>query len=87
MAPSLLALPGVGEITAATIVGETALVERFSSEAAFARHIGVAPVPHSSGQKVGALPIDPLGQSAVEQMRPPSRRYPVAAAWARSGLL
>jgi transposase len=49
VAPSLLALPGVGEITAATIVGETALVERFSSEAAFARHIGVAPVPHSSG--------------------------------------
>ena len=51
VAPSLLALPGVGEITAAIIVGETALVERFSSEAAFARHIGVAPVPHSSGEK------------------------------------
>jgi transposase len=52
VAPSLLALPGVGDITAATIVGETALVERFSNEAAFARHIGVAPVPHSSGEKV-----------------------------------
>jgi transposase len=51
VAPALLALPGVGEITAATIVGETALVGRFSSEAAFARHIGVAPVPHSSGDK------------------------------------
>ena len=51
VAPSLLALPGCGEITAATIVGETALVQRFSSEAAYARHIGVAPVPHSSGDK------------------------------------
>ena len=73
VAPSLLALPGVGEITAATIVGETALVERFSSEAAFARHIGVAPVPHSSGEKDGPLPIDPLRKSATEQSDPPNR--------------
>jgi transposase len=51
VAPSLLALPGCGEISAATIVGETALAQRFSSEAAYARHIGVAPVPHSSGDK------------------------------------
>jgi transposase len=51
VAPSLLALPGCGEISAATIIGETALAQRFSSEAAYARHIGVAPVPHSSGDK------------------------------------
>ncbi len=49
--PSLVALPGCGEISAATIVGETVLVQRFSSEAAYARHIGVAPVSHSSGYK------------------------------------
>jgi transposase len=49
VAPSLLALPGCAELTAAKIVSETACVERFKSEAAFARHIGLAPVPHWSG--------------------------------------
>jgi len=45
VAPTLLALPGCAELTAAKIVSETACVERFKSEAAFARHIGLAPVP------------------------------------------
>jgi transposase len=49
VAPTLLALPGCAELTAAKIVSETACVERFKSEAAFARHIGLAPVPHWSG--------------------------------------
>lgn len=48
LAPSLLALPGCGPLTAAKIIGETADVTRFKSEAAFARHAGVAPVPHWS---------------------------------------
>lgn len=47
-APNLLALPGCGPLTAAKIVGETADVSRFKNEAAFARHAGVAPVPHWS---------------------------------------
>jgi len=50
VAPTLLALPGCAELTAAKIVSETACVERFKSEAAFARYIGLAPVPHWSGQ-------------------------------------
>jgi transposase len=49
VAPSLLALQGCGELTAAKIVAETAGVHRFKSEAAFARLAGVAPVPHWSG--------------------------------------
>jgi transposase len=49
VAPTLLALPGCAELTAAKIVSETACVERFKSEAAFARHIGLAPIPHWSG--------------------------------------
>jgi transposase len=36
---------GVGPLTAAKIVGETAGVARFTSEAAFARHAGIAPIP------------------------------------------
>jgi transposase len=48
-APRLLALPGCGPLTAAKIVGETANVTRFRSEACYAMHAGVAPIPASSG--------------------------------------
>ena len=50
-APQLLAQPGCGAITAARLIGETGGASRFKSEAAFAMHIGVAPVPASSGQR------------------------------------
>lgn len=49
LAPGLLALPGCGALTAAKIVGETAGVHRFSSEAKFAMHAGIAPLPVWSG--------------------------------------
>lgn len=49
MAPALVAMPGCGELTAATIVSEVADIRRFRSEAAFARYVGVAPLPHWSG--------------------------------------
>ena len=45
VAPSLLAVPGCGTLTAAKLVGETADIARFKSEAAYARYTGVAPVP------------------------------------------
>lgn len=44
VATVLLSLPGCAELTAAKLVGEAAGVTRFKSEAAFARHAGVAPV-------------------------------------------
>ncbi|HYA53770.1 MAG TPA: IS110 family transposase [Streptosporangiaceae bacterium] len=50
VAPRLLALPGCGALTAAKIVGETANPARFRSEARFAMHAGVAPIPASSGK-------------------------------------
>lgn len=50
LAPRLLALPGCGALTAAKIVGETANVTRFRSEACFAMHAGAAPIPASSGK-------------------------------------
>ena len=55
VAPALLAMPGCGELTAAKLVGETADVTRFKSEAAFARHAGVAPVPVWSGDTRGRV--------------------------------
>jgi transposase len=52
LAPALLAMPGVGELTAAKVVAETAGVERFKSAAAYARHNGTAPLPVWSGNLV-----------------------------------
>jgi transposase len=51
LAPTLLALVGVGPLTAAKIVGETADVRRFRSKDAFARHNGTAPLPVWSGNR------------------------------------
>jgi transposase len=45
LAPTLLLIAGVGALTAAKIVGETADVRRFKSKDAFARHNGTAPLP------------------------------------------
>jgi transposase len=60
-APALLALPGVGALTAAKIVGETAGVARFKSEAAFARHAGIAPIPVWSGRTAGRVRLTRSG--------------------------
>jgi len=51
-APNLLGVPGVGALTAAKIVGETADVRRFRSKDAYARHNGTAPLPVWSSNRV-----------------------------------
>ncbi len=48
LAPSLLAIPDCGALTAAKILGETAQVGRFHSKDAFARHNRTAPLPEWS---------------------------------------
>lgn len=50
LAPELLAIPGCSALSAAHLVGQVAGFSRFSSEAAFAMHVGVAPLPVSSGK-------------------------------------
>lgn len=60
-APTLLAMPGVGALTAAKLVGETAGVTRFKSEAAFARHAGIAPIPVWSGNTKGRVRLTRSG--------------------------
>jgi transposase len=47
--PDLLAEPGIGPITAATLIGRTAGAERFPTDGHYARQTGVAPIPASSG--------------------------------------
>jgi transposase len=51
LAPSLLAVPGAAELTAAKIVAETADARRFRSKDAYARHNGTAPLPVWSANK------------------------------------
>lgn len=46
---ALLAIDGCGPLMTAKIIGETAGITRFTSEAKYARYVGVAPVPHWSG--------------------------------------
>ncbi|KRE33062.1 transposase [Mycobacterium sp. Soil538] len=55
VAPRLLALPGCGALTAAKIMGETALITRFRNEAAFSRYAGLAPQPDWSGSTAGRM--------------------------------
>lgn len=53
--PALLALAGCGELSAAKLLGESAGIARFRSEAAFARHAGIAPIPVWSGNTAGRV--------------------------------
>jgi transposase len=50
LAPGLMAIPGCSAISAAHLIGQTAGFSRFSGEAAFAMHVGCAPLPVSSGK-------------------------------------
>lgn len=49
--PRLLALPGVGPLTAAKLIAEIAGIDRFASPAKLARLAGIAPIPASSGNR------------------------------------
>jgi transposase len=83
--PRLLALPGVGPLTAAKLIAEIAGIDRFASAAKLARLAGIAPIPASSGNRV-RLRLDRGGnrqlnaavhRMAITQMRaqPPARDY------------
>ena len=52
LAPQLLEQPGVGPLAAAQLVLSWSHHGRISSEAAFARLAGAAPIPASSGQTI-----------------------------------
>ena len=52
LAPALLAVTGVAELTAAKIISQTAGITRFRSKDACARHNGTAPLPAWSGNRI-----------------------------------
>ena len=72
LAPTLLAMPGCGVLSAAKIVGETADITRFKSKDAFARHNGTAPLPVWSGNRE-RFRLSPRRQPPTE-LRYPSHR-------------
>lgn len=59
--PNLVEMFGCAELTAAKIIGETAGVTRFRSEAAFAQHAGVGPIPVWSGNTAGKVRLSRSG--------------------------
>jgi transposase len=65
LAPSLLALPGCGVLSAAVILGETAGAHRFRSRDAYARFTGTAPIPVWSGATSGKVRLNRGGNRAV----------------------
>jgi len=59
--PQLLGIPGCAALTAAKIAGETAGVTRFATEAKYAMHAGVAPIPVWSGRTHGRVRVNKSG--------------------------
>jgi transposase len=54
MATTIASITGFGLICASELAGEIGAIERFSSESALARYIGMAPLDNSSGVYTGA---------------------------------
>jgi transposase len=69
LAPALLEIPGVAELTAAKILAETADVRRFRSKDAFARH--------GRDRPAAGVVLEPGTAPAVSNRQPPAeRRHP-----------
>jgi transposase len=85
MAPSLLAVSGIGDLIAARLLVEIGGAKRFSSDSALARHAGCAPIEASSGRvrrhrlsRFGNRKLNAaLHQVVLTQARvhPPARAY------------
>nr|WP_318546689.1 IS110 family transposase [Mycobacterium lepraemurium] len=83
----LLSLPGCAELTAAKLGGEAAGVTRFKSEAAFARHAGVAPIPVWSGNTAGRVRRTRASNRQLQRRPAPHRCHPDPSQRPRTGLL
>jgi transposase len=68
--PQLLALPGVGAISAAQVLISWSHTGRFRSEAAFAAFSGAAPIHASSGLTTATASADPATASSTGPCTP-----------------
>jgi len=80
-APQLLEIPGCAALSAAKIIGQTAGITRFATEAKYARYAGIAPIPVWSGSTNGKVRLSRAGDRqlnaaihriALTQIRRPS---------------
>lgn len=65
LAPTLLAIPGCGILSAAMILGETAGAHRFRNKDAYARFTGTAPIPVWSGTSNGKVRLNRGGNRTI----------------------
>jgi transposase len=65
LAPTLLAVPGCGVLSAAMILGETAGAHRFRNNDAYARFTGTAPIPVWSGSSKGKVRLNRGGNRTI----------------------
>jgi len=82
---ALTAIVGCGVLSAATVLAAADGIGRFATEARFASHAGVAPLPASSGGEDPAPP-EPARQPTAERGPAPHRLHPGPDARARQGL-
>jgi transposase len=83
--PRLLALPGVGALTAAKLIAEIAGIERFRSPAKLARLVRHRADPGLERQH-HSRPARPRRQPAADRRLPPDRGHPAALPPAGQGL-
>ena len=73
--PELLAEPGVGAITAATLIGRTAGAQRFPTDGHFARQAGAAPIPVVI-RAARPRPTQPRRRPPTQRRTAPDRHHP-----------
>jgi Transposase IS116/IS110/IS902 family len=75
---TLPTVQGCAELTAAKLIAETANVDRFPNDSAFAKYGGFAPIPQWSGSTAGRLRASRSGNRQINYRHPPHRRGPTA---------
>ena len=62
----LMTMPGIGLVTAYTIIAEVGEIERFRSDSAFSSYCGLVPSTHQSADKVYHGRIGPAGRRTLK---------------------
>lgn len=65
---NLISIPGVGLITAMTILTEVSDIQRFSSQKKFMSYVGLIPVMKDSGDTIRQNEITPRGNQRIRRM-------------------
>lgn len=64
----LISIPGIGLVTAMTLLTELCDIKRFSNHREFASYLGLIPTCHSSGEKISNGPMTFRGNAHIKKM-------------------